>query len=152
MNKQELGVGDQAPPFDAVDTTGRRVSSKEWAGKNVVLYFYPKDDTPGCTKEACAFRDELPSLTQLGALVVGVSPDDAASHQRFVSKYQLNFTLLADEERKLCNLFGVSKKLFGIERTTFLINSKGRIAWIEKPVTVAGHVERVTEALRSLVE
>jgi len=153
----KLNVGDTLPSFEALDQSGAGFSSQNLKGQPAVIYFYPKDDTPGCTKEACAFRDELEGFKELNIRIIGISPDSVKSHQKFMTKYNLNFTLLADPDKVLANLFDViqMKSLFGVtkpgvERTTFLIDQKGKIRWIERPVTVDGHINRVKEAAKSL--
>jgi peroxiredoxin Q/BCP len=150
MSEHLLNVGDSIPHVEITDSAGQHISSEQWENHFLVLYFYPKDDTPGCTQEACSFRDNLAQLTQQGALVIGVSPDGPTAHKKFKDKYSLNFHLIADENRELCALFGVKKGIFGITRTTFLVDPKGIIRWIERPVKVAGHVERTLKALASL--
>ncbi|MER3601384.1 MAG: thioredoxin-dependent thiol peroxidase [Nitrososphaerota archaeon] len=149
-----LQEGDLAPDFELPDERGRPIRLSSFRGRKVVLYFYPKDDTPGCTKEACAFRDRLPLLEARGALVLGVSTDDEASHARFKDKYSLPFPLLADKEAKVSRLYGVYKlrsfggrSFWGIERTTFIIDENGRIAKVFPRVNVDGHVEEVLAAL-----
>src|SRR5947209_14672024 len=149
-----LTEGDRAPDFTLPADDGRKVSLKDFRGKKVVLYFYPKDDTPGCTKEACSFRDNLGRVTSKGAVVLGVSRDDAASHGKFRDKYHLNFPLLSDDEGKVTEAYGVWKKKnlygrehFGIERTTFLIDEDGKIARIWPKVHVEGHTDEVLAAL-----
>ncbi|MFM7517120.1 MAG: thioredoxin-dependent thiol peroxidase, partial [Pirellula sp.] len=126
-------------------------------GSPVVLYFYPKDDTPGCTKEACAFRDRSEELKKLGAVVLGVSPDTPASHTKFRDKYSLNFTLLADESHEVAEKFGAwreknmyGKKSMGIQRSTYLIDAQGKVAKVWKKVSVDGHDAEVLEALQEL--
>lgn len=150
-----LQVGDHAPYFEGKDAQGELISSKHLLGRPYVLYFYPKDDTPGCTTEACQFRDQKPQIELHGASLIGVSPDNAQSHQQFMSKYDLTFTLLTDEDHRICETFGVwqeknvyGKKSMGVVRTTFVIDSQGMIRWIERPVKVEGHAERVIEALK----
>lgn len=149
-----VSVGERAPEFSLPADDGREVSLKEFRGKNVVLYFYPKDDTTGCTKEACSFRDNLGRVTSKGAVVLGVSRDDTASHVKFKDKYHLNFPLLSDEEGRVTEAYGVWKKknlygreYFGIERTTFLIDETGTIARIWPKVKVEGHTDEVLGAL-----
>jgi len=150
-------VGDRVPDFSTLDDSGRPVSLSDFKGKSVVLYFYPKDDTSGCTKEACDFRDAFPRFGKIDAEVVGVSPDGVESHVEFKKKYSLPFKLLADEGHKLADKFGVWKeksmygrKLMGVERTTVLIDPSGRVARIFPKVRVPGHVEEVETALREL--
>ncbi len=149
--------GQKAPSFTLTDDQGKKVKLAQFQGKPVVLYFYPKDDTPGCTKEACAFRDRQNELSALGAVVLGVSPDDVASHQEFRDKFQLNFPLLADEGHLLAEKFGAwreknmyGKKSMGVQRSTFLIDGAGKIAKIWKRVQVDGHEMEVLEALKEL--
>jgi thioredoxin-dependent peroxiredoxin len=147
-------VGEKAPDFTLPADDGRPVSLNGFQGKKVVLYFYPKDDTPGCTKEACSFRDNLARVTTKGAIVLGVSRDDAKSHMKFKDKYDLNFPLLSDVDGKVTTAYGVWKKknmygreYFGIERTTFLIDEGGKIARIWPKVKVEGHTDEVLAAL-----
>ena len=152
-----LKIGDQAPEFSLPDENGKPHSLADYTGKPVVLFFYPEDDTPGCTQEACNFRDDFAQYEAAGAVLLGVSPDDAGSHDKFKRKYQLPFTLLADEGHKVCDLYGVwgPKKLFGHEydgviRTTFLIDGEGVIAEIFKVTRIAPHSESVLSALEAL--
>jgi len=147
-------VGEPAPDFTLRSDDGKIVSLKDLRGKKVVLYFYPKDDTPGCTKEACSFRDNLGRVTSKGAIVLGVSRDDTASHVKFREKYDLNFPLLSDDKGRVTEAYGVWKKknlygreYFGIERTTFLIDEGGKIARIWPKVWVEGHTDEVLAAL-----
>ena len=149
--------GDRAPAFSLKADDGSTVTLKSLAGKNVVLFFYPRDDTPGCTKEACGFRDALPRFEGVDAVVLGVSPDSLESHRKFKQKYDLPFPLLVDEGHRLADEFGVWKqksmyglKFMGIERTTVIIDRKGRIARIFPKVKVPGHVEEVEKAVREL--
>lgn len=152
-----LEIGQPAPDFTLDDQHGNPVSLSELRGKPVVLYFYPKDDTPGCTKEACAFRDARADYEAAGAHVVGVSPDTVASHKKFVDKYELPFTLVADTDHQLCEQYGVwkeknmyGKKSMGVERTTFIIDAAGNLAKVFPRVKVDGHSEAVLETIRSL--
>jgi peroxiredoxin Q/BCP len=155
MATRTLSVGQAAPTF-ALKTVGERtITLSDFRGKNVVLYFYPKDDTPGCTKEACGFRDDLSRFTKGNAVVLGVSRDNPASHQRFADKLRLTFPLLSDPDAAVCKAYGVYKQksmygrtYWGIERTTFVIDEQGRIAKIFPKVGVDGHTEAVLEALR----
>ncbi|HND50903.1 MAG TPA: thioredoxin-dependent thiol peroxidase [Pirellulaceae bacterium] len=149
--------GAKAPAFTATADDGKKVKLSEFKGKPVVLYFYPKDDTPGCTKEACAFRDRKEELTKLGAVVLGVSPDDVASHVKFREKYSLNFPLLADPDHSLAETYGAwreknmyGKKSMGVQRSTYLIDGAGVVARVWKRVQVEGHDEQVLAALREL--
>ena len=149
--------GDRAPAFSLKADDGTTVTLKSLAGKNVVLFFYPRDDTPGCTKEACGFRDALPRFEGIDAVVLGVSPDSLESHRKFKQKYDLPFPLLVDEGHRLADEFGVWKqksmyglKFMGIERTTVIIDRKGKVARIFPKVKVPGHVEEVEKAVREL--
>ena len=149
--------GDQAPQFSLPADDGTVVTRDSLRGKNVVLYFYPKDDTSGCTKEACDFRDAFPRFGKIDAEVIGVSPDNIESHRKFKKKYQLPFRLLADESHKLADAFGVWKeklmygrKYMGIERTTAIIDRQGKVARIFPKVRVPGHVQEVEAALKDL--
>jgi peroxiredoxin Q/BCP len=149
-------AGKPAPDFTLLDQQGKKVTLSELKGSPVILYFYPKDDTPGCTKEACGFRDEFAYYEKAGAKVIGVSPDDVASHAKFTKKYELPFTLLADSDNKVCEAFGVwkeknmyGKKYMGVERTTFVIDSKGVVRQVFPKVKVEGHSDAVLEALKS---
>jgi peroxiredoxin Q/BCP len=151
-----LTVGDPAPDFSLDSSGGGAVRLSELRGKTVVLYFYPKDDTPGCTKEACGFRDERPRFTKAGAIILGVSGDSAASHDKFTAKYGLTFPLLSDPDHAASRAYGVYKQksmygrtYWGIERTTFVIDPQGRIAAIFPKVSVDGHIEAVLETLRN---
>ena len=150
-------VGQQAPAFTLKTGEGETIKLSDVLGKKVVLYFYPKDDTPGCTKEACSFQDHLATLTRAGVVVVGVSCDNAASHQRFAKKFHLTFPLLSDPDAAVCKAYGVYKQksmygrtYWGIERTTFIIDERGRIAHIFPKVSVDGHTEEVLQALREI--
>lgn len=145
-----LNVGDKAPNFELSDDQGKTISLKDLQGKKIVLYFYPKDDTPGCTSEACDFRDNLTQFHKKNAVVLGVSKDNVKSHQKFKNKYDLTFPLLADEGGKICESYGVlveksmfGKKYMGINRVTFLIDEQGIIEKIWPKVKVAGHAEQV---------
>jgi peroxiredoxin Q/BCP len=150
----ELHEGDPAPDFTVAADDGRTVSLSDFRGKKVVLYFYPKDDTPGCTVEACAFRDGFQQIQSKGAEILGVSADSAASHQKFKEKYNLNFPLLADTDKKIVNAYGVWKEksmygrpYMGIERTTFLIDESGVIQKIFPKVDVKIHYDEVVRVL-----
>jgi peroxiredoxin Q/BCP len=149
-------AGSKAPAFALGDQTGKTVKLADLKGKNVVLYFYPKDDTSGCTKEACAFRDEHAKLAKAGAVVLGVSADSAASHTKFVTKYELPFQLLVDEDHAVSDKYGTwgeksmyGRKYMGMFRATFLIGADGKIKKVWPKVKVDGHVDEVLEALRS---
>lgn len=145
-----------APDFSLNDETGKVRSLKDYKGKWIVLYFYPKDDTPGCTIEACSLRDARDDIIDLGAEVIGVSADDAPSHEKFKSKHTLNFTLLSDLDKKVINAYGVwGKKMFGKEgilRRTFIINPKGTVVKVYGRVTPQGHGEQVVAELKRLQE
>ncbi|HVJ68400.1 MAG TPA: thioredoxin-dependent thiol peroxidase [Caulifigura sp.] len=150
-----LKVGDKAPEFSLESGAGDTVKLKDLKGQPVILYFYPKDDTSGCTKEACDFRDTQPAIKKAGAVVLGVSPDSVASHVKFAKKYELPFTLLSDPDHAVAEKYGVwveksmyGRKYMGIERTTFLIDANGRIAEIWKKVKVPGHVDAVLTAVK----
>ncbi|MDA7951029.1 MAG: thioredoxin-dependent thiol peroxidase [Pirellulaceae bacterium] len=151
--------GTNAPLFTLDTNLGNKASLKEERGNWVVLYFYPKDNTPGCTKEACAFRDRMGAFEELGAKVYGVSPDDVDSHKSFYSKYLLNFPLLADKGHKVAEKYGAwreknmyGKVSMGIKRSTFIIDPAGKIAKIWKAVRVDGHELKVLEALQKLAK
>jgi len=145
-----LQAGDLAPSFSLASDGGRQVDSATLKGSRYVLYFYPKDDTPGCTREACAFRDRLPAFDKLGVPVFGVSADPAKAHDKFVNKYSLNFPLLADPEHQLLEAYGVwvgkslyGRKYFGIQRCTFVIDAKGRIEKVWQKVSPDSHAGEV---------
>ena len=155
--KAGLGPGDRAPSFTLTDQSGKTLSSASLAGAPYVLYFYPKDDTTGCTKQACGFRDSFRSFGKQKARVIGVSPDSEASHARFAAKYGLPFTLLVDADKKLANAYGVwAKKLnygreyMGIVRSTFVIDAKGVVQNVWRGVKVDGHVGAVLDAVNAL--
>lgn len=152
-----LEVGDKAPDFSLPTDGGGKVSLKELRGKTVVLYFYPRDDTPGCTAEACAFRDSLPDFSKVKAEVVGISRDSVASHDKFKKKFKLPFPLASDEDSKVTEAYGVwveksmyGKKYMGIERATFLIDAKGVIREVWHKVKVDGHADEVLKAAEGL--
>ena len=152
-----LEAGSKAPDFTLPADDGSKIKLSSLKGKPVVLYFYPKDDTPGCTKEACAFRDRKSTLGKLGATVLGVSADDVESHVKFREKFQLNFPLLADTDHKVAEKYGAwreknmyGKISMGIQRSTFLIDADGKVAKVWKKVQVDGHDEAVIAALKEL--
>jgi len=154
-----LEPGTKAPDFTLPADDGAKVKFSGLRGKPVILYFYPRDDTPGCTREACSFRDRKAEMEQLGVAVLGVSPDDVASHQRFRDKHQLNFRLLADVEHQVAEKYGAwrekvrfGKKSMGIQRSTFLIDSGGVVHKVWKKVDVDVHDEQVLAAIRELGE
>jgi peroxiredoxin Q/BCP len=149
-----ISAGEPAPDFTLADEEGRLHSLSDYGGKPVVLYFYPKDDTPGCTKEACGFRDDYSAYEKAGVVILGVSPDTSKSHTKFITKYELPFTLLADPEHDVLKLYGVwgLKKSFGREyegvfRTTFLIGEDGKIMKVFKKVKPAVHSAEILAAL-----
>lgn len=153
----DLTIGNIAPDFELPRDGGGTVSLKTFSGKPVVLYFYPKDDTEACTKEAISFTGLLPEFEKAGAPVIGVSPDSVKKHDKFAKKHGLSVILAADEDTSLANLYGVWKEksmygrtYMGVERTTFLIGADGRIARIWPKVKVAGHAEEVLESLKAL--
>ncbi|UCD42064.1 MAG: thioredoxin-dependent thiol peroxidase [Chloroflexota bacterium] len=152
-----ISAGQQAPDFTLTDQDGEDRSLSDYRGTPVVLYFYPKDDTPGCTKQACGFRDDYSAYQEAGVTVLGVSPDNSKSHTKFINKYELPFTLLADTDRKVINLYEVwgLKKSFGREyegviRTTYLIDGDGNIAKVFENVAAAKHSKEILSALEEL--
>jgi len=153
-----LEVGSKAPAFTMVSDSGKKTKLGDFKGQPIILYFYPKDDTPGCTKEACAFRDASAKLKELGAVVLGVSEDDEASHAKFRDKYSLNFPLLADLDHSVAEIYGAwreknmyGKKSMGVQRSTYLIGADGTVARVWKKVSVEGHDSAVLQALKGLV-
>ena len=155
--RMSLEVGDKAPNFTLPADGGGKVALKDLKGKKVVLYFYPKDDTSGCTAEACAFRDNLPDFSKVKAAIVGISRDSVASHDKFKAKYKLPFPLVSDEDGKVCEAYGTwveksmyGRKYMGIDRATFLIDGKGVIRGIWRKVKVPGHAEEVLKAAAAL--
>lgn len=151
-----LTEGKKAPSFKLKDQNGEVVSSDSLKGKNVVLYFYPKDDTPGCTIEACNFRDEFPKFKKIDAVILGVSPDSVESHKKFAAKFKLPFSLLSDEKKEVCEKYGVwqekslyGKKYMGVVRTTVIIDKEGKVKKIFPKVKVEGHNEEVMAALKA---
>ncbi len=152
-----IEVGDKAPDFTLPTDGGGKITLSKLRGKKVVLYFYPKDDTSGCTKEACGFRDTMPRFDRTDAVVIGVSKDSVASHDKFKKKYDLPFALAADTEGAVCERYGVwveksmyGRKYMGIERATFLIDEKGIVRGVWRKVKVPGHVEAVLAAAADL--
>jgi peroxiredoxin Q/BCP len=149
-----VNIGEKAPDFRLASGEGRVVSLKDLKGKKIVLYFYPKDDTPGCTKEACSFEQNRAALKKKGAVIIGISADSPDSHSKFAEKYGLSFPLLSDEKREIIKLYDVwkekslyGKKYFGIERTTFVIDENGFIRHIFSKVKVDGHTDEVLAVL-----
>lgn len=150
-----LEVGKKAPDFALPDQDGNKVSLKDFAGKKVVLYFYPKDNTSGCTKEACNFRDDFPKFKKSSAVILGISPDSVNSHKKFAEKYNLPFILLSDEDKKVLEKYNVWKeksmygrRYMGVERTTYIIDENGKIKKIFNKVKVDGHNQEVMDALK----
>lgn len=144
----------KAPDFEAATDGGSSVSLSDFTGKWVVLYFYPKDMTPGCTQEACDFRDNMERITSFGAVVLGVSPDQTDSHEKFIDKYALNFRLIADTDKKICESYDIfgkktmfGKSVFGLIRTTYIIDPDGIIKHVFSNVKVSGHVDNVIKKL-----
>ncbi|MCB9333588.1 MAG: thioredoxin-dependent thiol peroxidase [Lewinellaceae bacterium] len=145
-----LNVGDQAPDFSALNEKGETVKLSDFSGKKLVLYFYPKDDTPGCTAEACSLRDGYPKFIAQGYAILGVSPDSVKKHVKFIEKYDLPFSLLADEDKAVANAYGVwgPKKFMGrsyegVHRTTFVIDASGKIEEIIEKVDTKNHAEQL---------
>jgi peroxiredoxin Q/BCP len=143
-------LGKQAPAFSALDENGKTITLNDFAGKKLVLYFYPKDDTPGCTAEACSLRDNYNDLIAKGYAVLGVSPDDSKKHTKFIAKYELPFSLLADTDQVVCNAYGVwveksmyGKKYMGVARTTFVIDEKGMLTEIIEKVDTKNHASQI---------
>jgi peroxiredoxin Q/BCP len=149
--------GRKAPAFKLPSSDGAELSLEDFKGKPVVLYFYPKDDTPGCTREACAFRDAQSAIKKTGAVVLGVSPDSLAAHERFRAKYKLNFPLLSDQDRAVAKKYGAfgekllyGKKVIGMIRSTFVIDAQGVVRKVFPRVRVDGHEQQVLAALKEL--
>jgi len=150
-----LDVNDKAPDITLEDQDGKEVSLKNFKGKTVILYFYPRADTPGCTKEACAFRDDYKKILKTGVVLLGASPDTPPAQKKFQEKFHLQFPLLADADKKLCNAFGViqeknmyGKKVMGVVRTTFVIGPDGKIKHVFHKVKPEGHSDEVLEYLK----
>ena len=151
-----LAEGKKAPSFKLKDQDGKLISLESLKGSNVVLYFYPKDDTPGCTIEACNFRDEFPKFKKIDAVILGVSPDSVESHKKFAAKFKLPFSLLSDEKKEVCEKYGVwqeksmyGKRYMGVVRTTFVIDETGKIKKIFPKVKIEGHNEEVMAVLKA---
>ncbi len=154
-----LEIGDLAPDFTLPTDGAGEITLSDLRGQNVVLYFYPKDDTPGCTTESCAFRDALPDFTKMNAAIIGLSKCSVAKHDKFKAKHDLNFPIASDENGSTCEDYGTwveknmyGKKYMGIERTTYLIDQHGKIAHIWRKVKVKGHVEDVQNTLEGLTQ
>jgi peroxiredoxin Q/BCP len=154
MSEVVLNVGDPAPTFSALTDTGATVNLADFRGKRVVLYFYPKDDTPGCTTQSCGFRDNYPLIEEKNAVVLGVSPDGQKSHAKFKSKFNLPFTLLVDSDHQICEAYGVwgeksfmGKKYMGVTRSHFVIDEQGNLADVQVSVSPTDSVERALAAL-----
>jgi peroxiredoxin Q/BCP len=152
-----INIGEKAPQFSLKNQDGVEISLRDLKGKWVVLYFYPKDNTPGCTVEACDFSVALPDFKELGAVILGVSPDSPKSHQGFIQKQNIAFTLLSDEDTEVAKAYDVwklkqnyGKEYMGIERSTFLIDAEGNIAKIWRKVSVKGHSDEVKSVIESL--
>ena len=152
-----VDIGDKAPDFSAATDGGDTLGLKDLKGKKVVLYFYPKDDTPGCTKEACGFRDAMPDFSKIDAEIIGISRDSVAKHDKFKAKYDLPFVLASDEEGSVSEAYGTwieksmyGRKYMGMDRATFLIDKDGVLRADWRKVKVPGHVEAVLEAAREL--
>jgi peroxiredoxin Q/BCP len=156
---EKIEIGEKIKPFKALDSSGNFFSDENFIGKTTVLYFYPKDMTPGCTQEACDFQANIEMFNRLGVQIVGVSPDSAKSHKKFIEKHALDFTLIVDEDAELCKHFKVFKdktlfgiKALGVERSTFIIDKEGKIVWIEHKVKVAGHSARILDFLHNFLK
>ena len=152
-----MDVNDKAPEFTLPDQNGKDISLKDLRGKNVVLYFYPRADTPGCTIEACEFRDSYRKIQKTGAVLLGISPDTPKAQKKFEEKFDLPFTLLGDAEKKVANLYGVykeknmyGKKVMGVARTTFIIGADGKIKHVFQKVKPEGHADEVLAELKKL--
>ena len=150
----ELSVGEEAPEFDHLDEAGARRRLADYKGKTVVLYFYPRDNTPGCTIEACEFRDLRSRFSAKGAVILGVSPDSAAAHLKFKEKFKLPFTLLCDPDKTLCKAYGawkekafMGRRFMGVERSTFVIGPDSKLKAVYRKVSAKGHPARVLETL-----
>jgi peroxiredoxin Q/BCP len=153
----QVQLNQAVPDFTLPASSGGNVSLSDYHGRKVLIYFYPKDMTPGCTKESCGFRDFNAEFTQQNTVILGISPDDLASHDQFIAEYKLPFVLLADTEKKVCGLFGVWKQrerngelVWGVERSTFLIDEKGVLVREWRAVQVDGHVGETLEAVKAV--
>ncbi len=157
MSPVQLQVGDVAPDFELSSDSGKKVKLSDFRGKRVVLYFYPKDDTPGCTTQACGFRDAYPQIKEQNAVVIGISPDDEKSHVEFKTKYNLPFVLLADPDHTVAEMYGVwgeksmyGKKYLGVIRSHFVIGQDGKLVDVQAQVSPKDSVERALDVLRTL--
>lgn len=151
-----LNIGDPAPHFSMLDGEGNTHNLSDYKGKKLIIYFYPRDNTPGCTQESCDFRDNFPDFKKLNTAILGVSKDSAKSHQKFTAKYDFPFPLLVDEDTKLCQAFGswveksmYGKKYMGIDRSTFLIDESGKIQHMWRKVKVKNHIAEILDVLNS---
>ena len=151
----DLKIGNKAPAFSLFDADGKKHKLSDFLGKKVILYFYPKDNTSGCTKEACSFRDSISDFKAENAVIIGISPDSQKSHQNFRKKYELPFILLSDSDKKVAEKYGVykekkmyGKSFMGIERSTFFIDEKGQLSEEWRKVKVTGHVELVLDMIK----
>ena len=149
-----LQVGDRAPAFESVNENGDSISLSDYRGKNLILFFYPKDDSPGCTKEACSLRDNFRALTKAGYEILGVSPDKYTKHKKFIDKYEFQYSLAADTEKEIINAYGLwgtkkfmGREVVGVHRTTFLINEEGYIDNIIFKVKTKDHAQQITASL-----
>ena len=154
MATTELKIGDIAPDFELTSDAGNKVKLSDFRGKRVILYFYPKDDTPGCTTQACGFRDAYPEIAEKNAVVIGISPDSVSSHQKFKTKYNLPFILLADENRKVADAYGVwgqksmmGRKSMGVLRSHFVIDEQGRLADVHVKISPADSVKQALKVI-----
>ena len=150
-----MEIGNIVPDFTLMGSDGKEHKLSDYKGKKVILYFYPKDNTPGCTTEACDFRDNISEITDLNAVVIGISKDNLNSHNKFIEKFNLPFILLSDEDKVVCNLYDVikeknmyGKKVLGIERSTFIIDEEGKLIKEFRKVKVKGHIEEVLSSLK----
>jgi peroxiredoxin Q/BCP len=153
-----LKEGDKAPDFNVPSSAGKHISLKDYKGKYIVLYFYPKDDTSGCTVQACGFRDSFKNIEKLNAVILGVSPDGLKSHEKFIEKFDLPFILLSDEDKQICQNYGVwqeksmyGRKYMGVARTTFVIDKNGKIIKIFEKVKPQDHEQEVIEILKGTI-
>lgn len=152
-----LKINDKAPDFSGITANGENISNQDFNGKWLVVYFYPKDNTSGCTKEACSFRDGMDEITKLGAVVIGISPDSPNSHKKFIEKYNLNFYLISDENKEICQKFFAlgeksmyGKKYIGVIRSTFIISPDGTIKYANYKVKPEGHAQEIIDELKKL--